>query len=373
MNSSVISTILLVLLITFSLPSRSASQSVYVATGQGETNEIALSNALRNAVEHCVGRLVTAETVASNYRMISDRIISRANGLVRQHTVLQQNQLSTGIWEVTVEASITPVIDSLLADDVAVAILYEAVNRPRFFVLLDETGTRLEGATSAENELIRLFTEKGISVVEGRMLARTQSHSNYANLNATDLDLIYDLAERSEAEVLILGNARAEEVTSVNIGPLKSVNATIHARVIRADNGDIVAAADATGREPSATVIDAAARSYREAAELLGNQLLRAVFEEWSRSQVEMRNYDIEITAIQFSETEELMQLLRSFEGIGEIQFRQFENDRLALTVPYRGTCDGLGRLLQGTMIGGKVVAVLRVESNSMAVELQNP
>jgi len=64
----------------------------------------AIKDALRKAVEQAVGTLISSETVAENYEVLSDRIYSKAEGYVAEYKVLREKEEGDlyslwSIWE----------------------------------------------------------------------------------------------------------------------------------------------------------------------------------------------------------------------------------------------------------------------------------
>lgn len=93
-----------------------------VASGEGSTREEALNSAIRNAVEQAMGVSVDASTLVKNYKTISDRIYTHANGYVKEYTIVQEEQAPEGIIRITVSAvverqKLKSAVQTLVGDD----------------------------------------------------------------------------------------------------------------------------------------------------------------------------------------------------------------------------------------------------------------
>ncbi len=93
-----------------------------VATGEGQTKQMAINNAIRTAVEEVLGTYVTSHSNVSQGKMIYDRITSASAGYVRNYTVLsEQRDPAIGVYKVTLEVVVNDIklknaVDEFLND-----------------------------------------------------------------------------------------------------------------------------------------------------------------------------------------------------------------------------------------------------------------
>ena len=64
----------------------------------------ALEDAQRKAVESAVGTMISAETVMENYQIISDRILAKSSGYIKNYTI-KSSGADNGIYKVVIKAS----------------------------------------------------------------------------------------------------------------------------------------------------------------------------------------------------------------------------------------------------------------------------
>ncbi len=90
-------------------PPSGASETVSttVASGEGKTREVALTSALRHAVEQVLGTSMTSQTLVQNLRKLEDRVYSQVNGYIKAYAVVDEVRVPSGDYRVTVRAEVT--------------------------------------------------------------------------------------------------------------------------------------------------------------------------------------------------------------------------------------------------------------------------
>ncbi|MEC4051122.1 hypothetical protein OX284_016930 [Flavobacterium sp. SUN046] len=76
-------------------------------TGTGKNLEEAKTNALRSAIEQAFGAFISSKTEILNDSLISDQIISVANGNIKSFEMLNESHFPDGSWGVTLKAIVS--------------------------------------------------------------------------------------------------------------------------------------------------------------------------------------------------------------------------------------------------------------------------
>ena len=76
-------------------------------TGQGETQDIAKQNALRNAIEQTFGTFISSHTEVVNDNLVKDEIISVSNGNIEKYEILSEEKLSEGIFSAILSVTVS--------------------------------------------------------------------------------------------------------------------------------------------------------------------------------------------------------------------------------------------------------------------------
>lgn len=85
--------------------------AILKVSASGKTKESAIQNALRSAIEQSFGTYLTSKTVISNDNMVSDEIVSIANGNIKKYTILSETVFFDTAWSVFLLAEVS--IDKL--------------------------------------------------------------------------------------------------------------------------------------------------------------------------------------------------------------------------------------------------------------------
>lgn len=88
-------------------PYSKAQEIKVVSTGQGVTEDEATKTALRSALEDAYGTFISSSTKIENNVLVSDEIVSLAQGNIHKYDVISSIQLVNGLYSVTVESLIS--------------------------------------------------------------------------------------------------------------------------------------------------------------------------------------------------------------------------------------------------------------------------
>jgi hypothetical protein len=142
---------------------RLAAEAVDVE-GRGLSEEAALQDAFRNAIEAVVGVMINAETEVSNFQTVRDRIFSHAEGYVASHKVLDRFQHPDGSVGLRVRVAVTE--RSIHDDLVALKVLQQQLGNPKLVVSYDPHGPQHAMTGLAVDRMNAYLAAKGIAYVQ---------------------------------------------------------------------------------------------------------------------------------------------------------------------------------------------------------------
>lgn len=133
-----------------------------IATGEGETYDSALHQALRIAIEREVGVMIDSRTLIDNKQVIDDEILVNSRGFIESYKVINQHKYD-GIYEVEVNAMVRS--DKLKTHLMSAldkkTIVETNMNDPRIAVIAtDSLGQRYQ---AVESEIINAISNQGFS------------------------------------------------------------------------------------------------------------------------------------------------------------------------------------------------------------------
>ena len=145
--------------------------------------------------------------------------------------------------------------------------------RQRVMVVVPETHMRLIVPDPAgETEIIKRLIEKNYVVVDQKIAKEiTDNESLRAKLKGNAEEILRMIGDRSEAEIIIFGEAFSEGVQRIttNAGPAFKCGARVEVRAVQRDNGRILYADGAHAIAVDAAEALAGKRALKMAAELL--------------------------------------------------------------------------------------------------------
>lgn len=170
--------------------------------------------------------------------------------------------------------------------ELAKAPAYDTVQRkPRMMVIVAEhhVGAAVTDP-SGEAELIRLFIQKGFTVVDQAQVRKIREGDQLKQVLEGDIKAVKSLGLQYGAEVLILGEAFSENaLQGVMMGGMVSVRGRLQAKAIRADTGEILAAEEAVTPALDVSEQVAGKKAISKAATKWMEKALPVILEQWTK------------------------------------------------------------------------------------------
>ena len=261
-----------------------AQAQIAQGTGYGQSKDAAIEQAKRDAVEVGLGAFISSETVVTA-TTFSDNIYSKAQGFVKTFKVVSEKQGPDGLWEVTIAAEVTEMLDQVMQDEAALQTLLNAVNRPRIIFMIREENLIDNTPTDfAETKLLSMFYEKGFDVVDRQLVQALKGEPDYDQALAGNVSAAAKIASMLGAEVIVIGTAKIS--SGGEFYGMTSGQADINGKIVRADTGEILAVVpNAHGKKPHISPSTAGVNATNEAAGKLGTTIIRQLIEKWSTQQ----------------------------------------------------------------------------------------
>jgi hypothetical protein len=374
-------------------PARGADERVETveATGQAAftgdvlaARERARDDALRSCVQTVATTIVTAATETDQAQLLSDRIYAHSTGYVRRYQILDDRQDgSAWLTKVRCEVSEAKLDEDLMAFGIA----YRRAGMPRVLVLVAEqsidatraTGWWQGGGNSAdlrvvENAFMERMEKSGFAFVDPEVLAgKVRLEVIGADPNVQQAR---EIGVKSGAELVVIGRAVAKPLGELKIddGTFYSAVASVSARAVRTDTGEVVAAAEFTsgaGRAFERTVAGRAALS--EAGRQLARVLFAKVGQVWAREQSGDKRVALTVTGVDDYARLAAFKaaLVQRVRGVKDVQERSMENGRADLEVTVASTTQALATDLATRKLDGFSLKVRKVTPNAVEVELR--
>jgi hypothetical protein len=170
----------------------------------------AINAAMREAVEQVVGVRVSAQTMAANNQLISDKILTRTDGYVRKVDIVEKKE-EDGVAKVTIRAEVGTL--QLDKDLQALQSLIQQLGSRRIVLLLQEQ-TVTPQQTSINTQtlaavLTEAFTKDGWSIIDPSFaMGKVRVEPGATTLSNAQAKEIGDL---SKADYILYGNVTYQQ------------------------------------------------------------------------------------------------------------------------------------------------------------------
>ena len=267
-----------------------AQSSTITVEGMGMSEDAAIENAKRNAVEIGIGTIMSSETLVKNSVVFSDDIFAKAIGFVKSYKKIDGYKGSDGLWIVTIEAEVTDILDEVLQDELAVQTLLNAMDRPKIVFLIREDNLIDNTPTDfAETKLLSMFYEKGFDVVDRQLVAALKGDPDYTSALAGNVAAAAQIANQLGADLVVIGTAKIS--SGGKVYSMTSGQADLNAKIVRGDTGEILAIVPkAHGAFGHISPSTAGVRAVNLAAEILGKDIIGQLILKWSTQQANAVN-----------------------------------------------------------------------------------
>ncbi|MBN2029375.1 hypothetical protein JW824_03950 [bacterium] len=359
-----------------------------IATGMGSiiggdiahARDDAIDDALRTGIENALGTIIEAETLVENFQLIEDNIFSRTQGYVQNYQIVREGQRSEQLYEVTVNATIK--MTDLKNDLEGIATLMRRKNTPRMMVIIQEQnigeapgifGYFEADMNTAETAIMEAFMAKGFKFVDHETVRRNLEKEQAVAIMEGDVSKAAALGLAVGAEVVITGKALAKATVVEAFGATtRSQQATVTARAIRTDTGDIIAIQSADGAFPHIDDAVGGARAIQRACEALSEKLIDQILDQWQEDISQGSTITLQIEGVSdFSQLTKFKNALPYYvRGLTSVMQRDWHEGFATFEVVMTGSSEDLASSLSGRDIEGIQVKVIGMSQNSVTVEI---
>ncbi len=340
-------------------------------TGYGQTKDAAIEQAKRDAVEVGLGAFISSETIVTA-TSLSDNIYSKAQGFIKTFKIVSESQGPDGLWEITIDAEVTQMLDQVMRDEAALQTLLNAMNRPRIIFMIREENLIDNTPTDfAETKLLSMFYDKGFDVVDRQLVQALKGQQDYEQALAGNVSAAAKIASMLGAEVIVIGTAKIS--SGGEFYGMTSGQADINGKIVRADTGEILAVVpNAHGKKPHISPSTAGVNATNEAAGNLGTDIIRQLIEKWSTQQSNYIKVYIVLKNADFMSymTFESFLKAQTVSGIRNAYAKSLNDGVAEFEVEFEGKAQALAMGLSRTSPDGLDFKVTGLSGNRLTVEI---
>jgi hypothetical protein len=360
-------------------------QSAVVNNDKVRARDKALDDAKRQAVEQAIGTLVSSETVTSNYELISDKVLSKSSGYVRNFKVLSEG-VKEGVFEVKIEAEVDS--GGLQNDLQGILAVLKAKNMPRVLLMITEQNVGSAAGNSwwageksfsvdlgvVENTFIDQWNPKGFSFVDRQALAgKIKVSGAVTNADQPSDDQAKEFAKGSGAEVVIFGKAIATDAGPIMGSQMHSCRANISLRALNVDSGEILGTSTQEGTAGHIDPPTGGTKALQKVSQKAAEDLLAKIMARWEAQVAGPNKVSLTINGVQKSKhLRDIETFLRNdVRGVQDVRQRGFKAKKAEMEIELKGTAQDLAEELEDKKFPGFNIEVEEITANSVTASVK--
>jgi len=342
-----------------------ASEKIIEVIGTGaiqggnvaKARDRAIKNSLVSAVEFAVADFLPLESMIQNFEILNEILYDNSSEFVADYKVL--TELKSGrTYRVLVQATVS--IDAIKEELISVNIKVYKKNLPKILFLIAEQNfsdisqrywwtedlTFVKGYT--EIAMTEKMLKNGFSVIDQKSLVINEEFetlkdkADLSNQDAVSLGAIL------QADVVIVGNSKADIAPNTMGGDIKSFKGTVLARALRTDTGEEIASTIQTEVSVNKDDIAGARDALSNAGYLAGSDLASQIVRKWH----EEIKKSITTLVIIVEGTRDLSNFvifraeLNEIPGVDSLQTSEMKADEATIVVDFQGNAKELADAL---------------------------
>lgn len=249
------------------------------AEGEGVTEEAALNQAKRMAIEQGVGVFVLSETLVNMSQVRKDEIYSKSLGFISKWDVLEKKQ-KNGIYYVKIKAIVgsEPLTNYLKELGV--------LKKWSIAVVFTSNGVQQKALEAARNSVNEVIKDAGFTVADQEIIAQLDNPKVMVFLSKENYLSVIQILRNKGIDLLITGKAFAEltippQQTTYGDGiPVTipgTANGRIDAKVVKIDTGEIIAVKSFTGKGGGTAKDIAESDALDKVGKLVGEHFVKEI------------------------------------------------------------------------------------------------
>jgi hypothetical protein len=201
-------------------------------------------------------------------------------------------------------------------------------------------GWRAGTVTSALN---RLSEEKGLVVIQPKATSLQGTYA--AELSVPEA---LALGRQMQADVVVIGQAQAQEAANTIGATLESFRGSVQARAYRVENGMEIGYTRQVSMEAAAEPMSGGKGALEKASQLAGEELAAQIVKAWFTGGTGASKIELQVEGISgnIANFVKFRGALSSMSGVDSVQRKQIQSDTAVLLVDYQGNVQALADAL---------------------------
>lgn len=324
--------------------------NIVTVEGRGDSQEAALRDALRQAVEKAAGQFIHSQSQTQNYQVVLDQVLSKSAGFVKRYEPnppLYVGPDANGIVTCRITAHVS--VKEVTTEWGEIQILLQQKGKPRIMVIIGERidGQQQEDSTVA-SEIEKQLLSNDFPMVDKGQFNEIQRRDVRAASFEEDLARVIALGKQFGAEVIIVGSSQADSAGEEDLFGVKAhmYGTTVKVRVVRTDNAALMFSENVTTRKGSRTKTGGAHAALRDAGVQMARKVQDGIVAKWGREVAEGQSINLEVSNITFGQRSKLTEVIKKLPKVKAVQERSYAGRVAFYTVDIVGSADDLAKAM---------------------------
>lgn len=261
----------------------------------------------------------------------------------------------------------------------------EKVGKPRVVMLVSEQsvtqekpsywwGGNVSDTGVAENAMVSRLLQKDFNFVDrDTILANLKQEGLEGKIFANiSNDMAMRILSSGEAEVAIIGQAFAKAGSTGAGGTnFKPCQATVSARAINTDNGEVLGSYTSTATVPHVNAAAGGAQALERAASECAEKLQKQILEKWKRRVLSSGIVKLVTAGLSYEELNEFTTLLKDrLDQVEDVYERGFSGNTARMDLEVSGSAKDLAAEINNMEFKGGVVKVTSLSANALELQI---
>jgi len=350
---------------------------------KSQARDRALSDAMRKAVEQAVGTVVSSETITQNFELISDKIFSKSKGYVRKYKILSEKS-AEGVVRVKIEAVVSTA--DLSSDLDGILAVLRAKDMPRILVMVSEQNVGQGGPSfwwkgggfsmsldAVENAFMEAWLPKGFKFVDRQALSGHVSAGPALTVAAPGAAAVKEFAVKTGADVVVVGQAVANDVGTIMGSQLHSIRGNCSVRVFNLDSGEVIATSTQTAVAGHIDPTTGGTQALSKVAKKVAKDLLGKILQHWKSEIASGTTVNVTISNVKKSRyLRDLREFLKSeIRGVSAVRQRSYRKKVAMFEVDISAKPEDLATELEEKKFPGFSIEIDEITANTVSASLK--
>jgi len=288
--------------------------------GAGMTEEEALSDAKRKAIEQGAGAFIYSQSKTRDFALVKDTILTRSAGFVQKVTVLSKKETDDGAWELKVRA----VVSVKGIEDMwgVVTNLLQEMGQPKIMVAINERiDGQLQEDSSLQTAVENMLLKSGFRLVDKGQIKAIDVKDIQAGIAENKPALVQAIAKRYGAQLFIVGSANATSGGRRNIYGINVFlyGADANVRCFRSDTAELLASKRSTAQSNDRVARPAASKALAVLGRKLGPRIRQDILRFWMDVLAGRGEVQLEMENISFGQFSKLKKALKKLKEVKSV------------------------------------------------------